>query len=361
MAPCALGGQAAPAKPGPRPLVGAIRWDAWHGDLGAPGRAVQKSLGPAKYHLRLPWFAEVKADGSVAIRCDAPGILEQELAYAARAGLDHWAFVTYPESGPLSIPLKQYLGRDPKDGLRFCNIVEWARFGGAGTYRPMIDRLVRYFRDPRYVRVLGSRPLLYFLAHDSQQVKRQWGSEAGFKTVVDALRESAKRTGLGSPYLVVMQFSARRGDQIRRAIGADALSAYAVPGGSKTGEPFAASQRKTREMWQRMAALAPTVPNVSWGWDPRPRVDNPVPWHKPGPEHYETFTPAQCARALEEALDWAATHPRQAPANVVIAYAWNEHDEGGWLCPTRGADGRPDTRRIEAVGDMLRAWRPPTQ
>jgi hypothetical protein len=45
------------------PLVGAIRWDAWHGDLGEPGRVVQQTLAPAKYHFRLPWFAQVHDEG----------------------------------------------------------------------------------------------------------------------------------------------------------------------------------------------------------------------------------------------------------------------------------------------------------
>ena len=30
-----------------------------------------------------------------------------------------------------------------------------------------------------------------------------------------------------------------------------------------------------------------------------------------------------------------------------------EFDEGGWLCPTRGADGKPDTMRIEALKAAL--------
>ncbi len=141
------------------PLVGAIRWDAWHDDLGPPGRAVQTSLGPAKYHFRLPWFAKVREDGPVSIRCDRPGILEQEIDYARRAGLDYWAFVTYPRDSPLSIPLKQYLAREETNGLRFCNIVERARFRGPGKHTAMVERLVRYFQEPRYVCVLGDRPV----------------------------------------------------------------------------------------------------------------------------------------------------------------------------------------------------------
>ena len=49
----------------PRPLVGAIRWDAWTG--GAVTEQVKKTLGPRKYHDRLPWFAEVIDDRTVEI------------------------------------------------------------------------------------------------------------------------------------------------------------------------------------------------------------------------------------------------------------------------------------------------------
>lgn len=35
-------------------------------------------------------------------------------------------------------------------------------------------------------------------------------------------------------------------------------------------------------------------------------------------------------------------------------YGWNEHDEGGWLLPTPGTDGKPDEARIHALGKILR-------
>ena len=66
-----------------RSLVGAIRWDAWHGDLGVPGRAVQKSLGPARYHFRLPWFAAVLGEDRVEIRGGRQEVMDQEIEYLA--------------------------------------------------------------------------------------------------------------------------------------------------------------------------------------------------------------------------------------------------------------------------------------
>jgi|GEM_PF-2745824 len=68
---------ASPAQGRPsRPSVGAIRWDAWSG--GRVTEEVQRTLGPAKYHDRLPWFAEVKGDKQVRIDGSRPGIMDRE-------------------------------------------------------------------------------------------------------------------------------------------------------------------------------------------------------------------------------------------------------------------------------------------
>jgi hypothetical protein len=94
------------------------------------------------------------------------------------------------------------------------------------------------------------------------------------------------------------------------------------------------------------------------GWDRRPRVEHPVPWEswqKPG-AGLETYTvaptPRELAGHIGEAMGWAEARPKQCPAQTVIVYAWNEHDEGGWLCPTLGADGSPDASRLKAVAEM---------
>jgi|GEM_PF-6358815 len=43
------------------------------------------------------------------------------------------------------------------------------------------------------------------------------------------------------------------------------------------------------------------------------------------------------------------------PANAIIIYAWNEHDEGGWIQSTLGADGKPDASRIQALEKVLKS------
>ena len=54
-------GDAAPEETAPveRPTVGAIRWDAWHGPASPVGLIVEKTLAPAHWHHRLPFYGKV--------------------------------------------------------------------------------------------------------------------------------------------------------------------------------------------------------------------------------------------------------------------------------------------------------------
>jgi hypothetical protein len=90
-----------------RPTVGAIRWDAWSG--GGVTTQVEQTLAPSQYRARLPWFAEVDEKGHAHIDGSAPGVMEQEIAYAHGAGLDYWAFLTYPADDAMSSALSRYL------------------------------------------------------------------------------------------------------------------------------------------------------------------------------------------------------------------------------------------------------------
>ena len=109
------------------PIVGAIRWDGWYGD-GTVTKAVEASLGQPKYHFRLPWFAQLQSDGAVRINGDSQANMEQEIAYAAAARLNYWAFVDYWDEAPgLSVALNHYLVTKDKRGIRYCLVEEGHR------------------------------------------------------------------------------------------------------------------------------------------------------------------------------------------------------------------------------------------
>jgi hypothetical protein len=76
----------ADGRGGDRPLVGAIRWDAWT-DWGLYSGA----LAPRQWHYRLPFYAKIVSDSQVQVRGDNAEVMDREIGYAKGAGIDYWA------------------------------------------------------------------------------------------------------------------------------------------------------------------------------------------------------------------------------------------------------------------------------
>ncbi len=336
------------------PLVGAIRWDAWQ-DNGNVRVAVEKTLGPAHWHHRLPFFAKVSGPDSVVIDGNSQAIMDQEIGYAAKAGLDYWAFVAYPEESGMSNGLRLYLSSPRKSQIKFCLNLQGGWISSPAKWEKETARLVRYFQDPAYERVLSDRPLVYLFNAPDMIGKGRYPDWQAVRSSFDQLRTAATRAGVGSPYIVVQGWRAATDRTILTDIGADAIGAYAVAGGSKSGTPFEKLAAQAHAFWEAGKATGcNVVPIVTAGWDNQPRVENPPPWTIGANDHYLPPTPKELATHLSDALEWIRTNPAAAPANVLLIYAWNENDEGGWLCPTLRPDGvTADTSRLEAIGAML--------
>ncbi|MBI5801318.1 MAG: glycoside hydrolase family 99-like domain-containing protein [Verrucomicrobia bacterium] len=343
----------------PRPIVGAIRWDGWYGE-GAVVRAVEHSLGQPKYHFRLPWFARVMDDGTVRINGDSQEVIEREVAYAAQSGLNYWAFVDYWNEAPaLSIALNRYLSAKDKRSVRYCLVEEGARldkFGRAGW-----PRLVEHFRNGDYQTVLSGRPLLFVFVKPTRLTKADW----------DELKRQTVAAGLQPPYLVLMGWNPEQDAKAVVELGFDAVSAYARGGSYSMTQPSYAQQcaMTRRDRWEQWRALRlQCITFASAGWDTRPRNERPPSWMKevtatpdPTPPSQQrplldavTATPEELAAHVKEAITWTQANRDLNPANALLIYAWNEHDEGGWLQPTLGANGQPDEARIKALATVLR-------
>ncbi len=322
-------------------------------------KEVERSLGPKKFHFRLPFFAEVKSDAEVAIDGDAQATMDREIAYAADAGLDYWAFVDYWEVQGLTIALRRYLGAAERRDLRFCFIEEGERLDShRATAWP---RLVGFFKRPDYVKVADGRPLMFVFGRPAKLGKADF----------HALGEACATAGLKKPYLVLMGWDPLSDWEAAKGLGFDAVSAYAA-GGQYQGAmwPFAQlAEHVKRNYWGACRQHGiPTVTFAAAGWDTRPRIEHPVSWTKgvsavpdPTPTARQkplidevVATPAQLATHLRDALEWTAQNPGLTPANAVIIYAWNECDEGGWLIPTLKADGGPNTDRLDAIRPLLK-------
>jgi len=330
-----------------RPIVGAIRWDAWTG--GGVTRQVEATLGPEKYHHRLPWFAEVIGPNRVRIDGSPQSVMDGEIAYAADAGLDYWAFLLYPADSTMSTALRQYLQSPQRHRLNFCVILHNAFSVSDAQWPSERDRAVALLREPGYQTVLNGRPLVFAF---QVQVRGEFpsGRMADF-------RRAAQKAGL-NPYCVFMGWNPANDFREQSRNGFEAVSAYAFGSSQATFAELA--QSVERNYWQNAAAAhVPYIPLVTTGWDKQPRKDNPVSWEKDHAYHQQTVFPSaakpeEIAAHLKRALEFVRRHPDVCPADAVIIYAWNEYDEGGWLAPTRGSDGKPDTSRLDAIRKILK-------
>jgi hypothetical protein len=268
-------------------------------------------------------------------------IMDEEIQYAAAAGIDYWAFVYYPQD-PLSRARNLYLSSAHRNDVNWCALLDGNFTGAFDTNLPA---LASHFGESNYQKVLDGRPLLYFLS----------GADAD---KVAKVRAKAAAVGVADPYIVVMAWTAQSAADLKTSVGADAVSRYAT--GELDGAPYSSLAAAETELWSDYATAAgQVVPTVSTGWDNRPRYDYPVSWiadYTPLKDNWvQQATPAEIATHLGGAIRWGNTHPSNAPANTVLIYAWNEFDEGGWICPTLYElrdSGRP--LRLDAIATVSR-------
>ncbi|MGX1676321.1 hypothetical protein [Streptomyces sp. NPDC055400] len=277
----------------------------------------------------------VNSDGSL------QSVMDQEIRYAKDAGIDYWAFVYYPQQ-PLARGRELYLASERRADINWCAVLD-GNF--TGSYATNLPKLVAQFSESSYQRVLGDRPLVYFF-------------NTATADKVTQMRTACAQAGLPDPYIVVMAWTAQSAADLKTAVGADAVSRYAT--GMQNGAPYSELADAEASLWDQYATAAgDVVPTVSTGWDKRPRFDYPLSWEP----NYTGFknewtqqaTPQEIATHLHGAVSWNKTHPDHALANTVLIYAWNEFDEGGWICPTLfeiSDAGRP--LRLDAIAKVPR-------
>lgn len=357
---CLLGAMPSTAADPSRPIVGAVRWDAW-----TARSEWEKNLAPKQWHDRIPFYGRVLGENAVEVRGDQQEVMDQEIAYASAASLDYWAYCFHLPSD-LSTKIEEYgirlhLASARRSEVNFCFILMAQGYYGAKEQWPAAaDRFVRYFQDPAYQKVLGGRPLLYVFYVET--MIDYFGSPEAARAALDVLRTRSIEAGLGSPYVVAQVWSAESGASYVDTLGFDAISAYAWIDFSHGDQqyPYSALADANHSYWESCRATGKkVVPIVSVGWDNRPRWRDPARYKEiyqspPRGPWYTQPSPQELADNLRAAIEWSREHPDCAEANVVIIYAWNETDEGGWLVPTLSQG----TARLDAISRTLRGQEP---
>lgn len=332
--------------PTSRPTVGAIRWDGWFAD-----NPWQKNLDDAQWRYRLPFFAEVSKDGRVVVCEDSQEVMDREIGYAADAGLDYWAFCYYHpkswnQSDAYNYGWRRYLASSQKSRLNFCLLLQGGQhLGPANEWPQTVQQFVTLFREPSYQRVSGGRPLLYVFS--CENLVPHFGSAQAARAALDLLRAESVNAGTANPYIVAQIWLHQTKESYLRDVGFDAVSAYSAQGGDAQPHPYADLAASNLRYWNQFRETGlNVVPLVNAGWDGRPRAYKGA-W-------YAEATPREIADDLGNAFTWLRQNRTITPADTVLIYAWNEFDEGGWLCPTREAG----TARLDALRKLLRTHPP---
>lgn len=338
-----------------KPLVGAIRWDAWYGDGTGVNGAVERTLSPKRWQWRAPFFAEVVCQNRIEIR-GGPEDIRKEIDLAAEAGIDYWAFVIYEADHNLSRALNLYLEAPNHERIHFCMNLEGLHFGRGGLEMSLkrLDLYVEYMKRPEYQRVLDGRPLVYIFNLENANAETALNGEDEVARLVRALREKALNAGLGNPYIVLQNQPEIVAD-LARQYEADAIGHYAVSTHWENQTYAQLVDYAEGYFWNTYLKTGlEMVPVATAGWDNRPRIQTGVFWQpelkkKKITQFHDQPTPQQLAEHVQKALNFLKAHPEATPANTILIYAWNEFDEGGWLCPTLGEG----MKRLDALRAVL--------
>lgn len=331
-------------------------------------------MSPPQWHPRVPFFCDITGAANVTCDNNQQAVVDAEIEFAAGAGLDYWAFDTYPDDVPLSIPLQMYMSSTTpgKGRLRFCHLLQagWMSQGGLPAWPAKVSEYVDRFTRADYQKVEGNRPLVYIFAiFESAWRPDGSGTWADWTQALSMLRNATLAAGLGAPYIVSQDFSPNEGWANMAAINGvpgvpraawliSALSSYLIgQGATDAGAPFDVLPPNSVAFWEAAHSTgADVVPVVTAGFDPRPMNETHLPWQNyTNPAWIVQPTMPQLADFVQLAINWTLANAAAVPAQTIMLSAWNEFAEGHYIAPNLPQYG--GSERLQAIGSVIAAAR----
>lgn len=330
--------------------IGVINWDAALVQDTYFGGYVINSLGNAKHSHRLPYYAKKDGNGNYFIPERLQEDYDLELTMAADSGIDFFMYCWYPDgTEPRNIGTEKHtnisshlheLNRMRKlyqksplnKRIKMCAIVIAQHAYSENDMHELIFAMKQDYYEKK-----DGRPLIFVFGG---YVPDFFATLKGF----------AEDDGL-NPYIIFINNGklSENGDYSK----ADAVSAYASFQIADSFDKFSFKVHGDNE--HRKTYGIPVIPLLSAGWNPTPRVERPVPW---GDYPERNYTPAPTADEMEAAtLDffkWIDDNSEEASTGYGVIFAWNEFEEGGYLCPTLGNNGEPCSDILDGLGRALK-------
>jgi hypothetical protein len=331
--------------------VSAINWDCSLPSDTYFGYYQTRTLSPRKYRTVTPFYADILGEDKIDYHVRSQAEYDRELSYAIEAGIDYLSYVFYPEEGskahaptsPSDCSHKVYelnYARKMHEKSALRDKIGMAAFVGAHTFAQAdYIRLATLLKQPYYEKVDG-RPIVYFFRLEPEYVHG----------ILDAV---SKVGGEKPLFFAYFNYTPETAPLV------DGCTAYACgPSNIHTHRELVDVAIKDNLERSKKAAL--TVPLFPTGWDPSPRVDLKSPWvDYPNEPYAKTAAPAELvegakrfAAAIKESENLSGTF-----FGHIQMFAWNEFEEGGFICPTYNEDLSVNTDRVKAVKEIIKHWK----
>lgn len=314
--------------------IGAIRWDAWVGDINNVGLEVEKCLSNPKYSNRLPFYTKINDERRVEIRCTNKIIIQKEIEYAKYANIDYFAFCWYPFNSGLDTARNLFLEVN-KNKINWCIILGTNPFNEEDALW-----LIEQFNRNDYEKI-NNRPIVYIFNINDESAK-----------IINFIRNNSKNY---NPYFIGLVWNEEQAKKYTYMYTLDAVSQYCTPG--QNNLKYDIISNKEEKKWQKYSLINNVVSWVTTGWDKRPRYENPVSWEdcsKFNNEYIKSPTLKQLQNHLKNALFFQASNYKNG---MVLLYAWNEFDEGGFIAPTISKNNVINTEKLDVIKKTINKYK----
>lgn len=334
--------------------VSAINWDCSLPSNTYFGYHQTRTLSPQKYRTVTPYYADILEENKIDYHVRTQEEYDRELQYAMQAGIDYFSYVFYPTEGS-----KDHTPTASSDCSHKVYELNYARrLHETSKYRDQIGvaaimgshpfaeadylELATLLGQPYYEKING-RPIVYLF----RRIKRE---------DIDGLKNAVKRLGGTEPLFIVM-FNHLPIPADADLSLVDGISAYACTHGDlKTYDELLEAAMDDNEGRAKTGKMV--IPLFPTGWNPAPRLDIPSPWVNYKKRSYaQNATPEELIKGAARFAKELKKEKNQQFVGHIMMFAWNEFEEGGWICPTYNSDLSINTERVQAISTIIKSWK----
>lgn len=333
--------------------VGAINWDCSLPSDTYFGYHQTRTLSPHKYRAITPFYADVQGEDRIDYHIRTQEEYDRELSFAVEAGIDYFAYVFYPDKGsrshsctsPSDCSHKVYelnYARRMHQSSHLSDKIGIAAIMGAHPFTETdYAELAELLMQPYYEKLDG-RPIVFLF----RQIKSR---------DIEGVRHAVEEIGGVQPLFFVM-FNRLPPEDVDYSL-VDGISAYACTRGEVTSySELLEVSLKDNEARAKKCRLA--IPLFTTGWNPAPRMDIPSPWVSYKQQTYAKWaTPDELCAGGKRFGKWINQSLTKQFTGHIMMFAWNEFEEGGWICPTYAKDLTVNTERVRAISKIIKHWK----